>query len=561
MPRMMFRSLWVALGAIIASGGLGTAQAATPSSAVHVLWQARCTPPGYILADSDHPGSMIGAAFHPRDPLLTTVGREGVLLRWDLTTRSLKERVALQLAEFDSFPSYAQGVAFTAQADRLVAASRDTAVVVFDTATGKEVGALNFPDVLPTGDVRVSTSADGKTLLASFPSRENNLATLVTVLGSPGDADPRQRLFIGPGRQRWSPTYAATLTPNGETALLTRTFRVPRAMRCEIVAFRSADTETEFRTEFGVGNIPLGACATPANREVVVTGPDGQLVLWDLATERSRALFEARVLRDIPPVISADGRTMAVFTASTLDTSYTTVSEYRVRVLEVATGGIRYDLMPRARVTSVALSPDGQRLAVGIVGRESGSYSALMWDLRPEALNWPWEKCQTPGDRLWSLLVQGSATQAWPALAELMARPAFAVELIRKQQPPRNPLPKPKPGEIARWIDALDAPLFADRQAAEQNLREQGRTVAPELREAFNNTRSAEVRERLAVLLERVKAPAAATRAEVRSVEILERIATPAARKLLEAYSNGPDHLALTHEARSARDRLPPLTP
>jgi hypothetical protein len=42
----------------------------------------------------------------------------------------------------------------------------------------------------------------------------------------------------------------------------------------------------------------------------------------------------------------------------------------------------------------------------------------------------------------------------------------------------------------------------------------------------------------------------------LRGVEVLEGLATPEARQLLQALARGPGHAPLTHEAKTAVERL-----
>jgi hypothetical protein len=246
----------------------------------------------------------------------------------------------------------------------------------------------------------------------------------------------------------------------------------------------------------------------------------------------------------------ADGRTVAVVTGQSED-GRTAVSDYRIRVLEACTGGVRFELNPGGYVNALAVAPDGSAVAAGL--REK---AVAIWDVSVAVGPRWWETAPTDPERLWAALSTGPAYRAWPAIRELSHRSETAVKLVQAKLKPAPVPAKPAAADAAKLIANLDAAAFADRAKAEKSLRALGPLVADELRAALRETKSAEVRERLEGLLERIDRPHAATRAESRAVEVLERVGTPAAKELLAAYAAGADHTALAVEAKAALGRL-----
>lgn len=535
-----------ALVVLLAAAGVGPA--APPDAGVAALWVTVTAPPKRVVAEA-HTGPVVAAQFLPGKTLVTAGGDKAVA-RWDAATARPLGRVVVRPGPSDYFPSYPGGAAFSADGTRLVAAVRDTAATVYDPATGAELGAVEFPDHQPSGEVRVSLSADGKTVLATFPTRENNSASLAAVVGKVGGGPAVEKLFIGPGRQRWSNTWAAALTPDGSKVVVTRAVRFFRAQRCELLSFAAADGEQLKRVEFGYGNYALTAAAAPGNRAVAVAGPDGQLVMWDAVAGTPRQWLDVTPLGYAPPVFSADGRTVVVLTGTSYD-GRTAVRDYRIRVLEAATGGVRFELDPGGYVNALAVSADGGVVAAGL--REK---SLVLWDVSPAVGPKWWEAAPAEPAALWAALATAPAPKAWHAIRELTARPDVAVKLLREKLKP-VPVPvKPAAADVAKLIARLDAPAFVEREAAERALRGLGPLVAGELRAALRETKSAEARERLDWLLDRIDHPHAPTRAESRAVEVLERAGTPAARELLAAYAAGAGHTPLAAEAKAALGRL-----
>jgi hypothetical protein len=89
-------------------------------------------------------------------------------------------------------------------------------------------------------------------------------------------------------------------------------------------------------------------------------------------------------------------------------------------------------------------------------------------------------------------------------------------------------------------------------------LDEIGELAAPALKNALVEKSSLELRQRIDGLLGKLRGPV--TRPEmmraVRAVAVLEDVATPQARKLLEALSKGAPEARLTQEAKTALTRL-----
>ena len=91
-----------------------------------------------------------------------------------------------------------------------------------------------------------------------------------------------------------------------------------------------------------------------------------------------------------------------------------------------------------------------------------------------------------------------------------------------------------------------------------------GPTIGPLLKQALDATTSAEVRQRLEVLLSKLKEtiPWARERQRVlRALTALEQSGAPAARAVLEATAKGAMEPELKQAAREALERLPAPKP
>jgi hypothetical protein len=118
-------------------------------------------------------------------------------------------------------------------------------------------------------------------------------------------------------------------------------------------------------------------------------------------------------------------------------------------------------------------------------------------------------------------------------------------------------VPPADPQRLDHLLVDLDSPRYPTRERATLGLSRYGPLAEPTLRRRLEECGSAELRRRLQRLLDRLTEPAAVSERlqAVRAVEVLERIGTPEARRVLAALAQGAAGHWLTAEAREALDR------
>lgn len=216
-----------------------------------------------------------------------------------------------------------------------------------------------------------------------------------------------------------------------------------------------------------------------------------------------------------------------------------------MQLWEVATWGLRAEFCGhRDRVCSLAFAPDGRLLCGGL------DTTVLVWDVR------------APGARpaggfaaAWDELAQAAAAQGFAAQRQLLADTAAAVAMFTAKLKPVEPVEAKR---LARLVADLASPKFAARDEATRALRELGGRAVAALREAATNADLLETRRRAERLLaELTEAPIAAEELRMlRAVELLEWVNTPAARRLLEAWTHGAAGARLTEASADALRRL-----
>jgi hypothetical protein len=242
-------------------------------------------------------------------------------------------------------------------------------------------------------------------------------------------------------------------------------------------------------------------------------------------------------------VVSPDGRTLYLSS----DTS-------EIRAFEVATGKLRRMLYGHAGCArSLAMAQDGRHLLSG-----SDDAFALLWDTTPAGAAKPRKEPLTDAaaDGLWATLAGPDAQSAYAAMADLAAAPDRAVALMRRELKPVLALPTD--AELDRTLAELDSEDFATREKASRRLAEWGESAVPGVRKRLDRAESAEVRRRAQDFLGRFD-PATLKPdrlRQLRAVELLEGIATPAARDVLSELAKGAAEAPLTLEAAAALERL-----
>jgi WD40 repeat protein len=218
---------------------------------------------------------------------------------------------------------------------------------------------------------------------------------------------------------------------------------------------------------------------------------------------------------------------------------------------ELATGAVvgRLDEAHRCRVKSLVFSPDGRTLAS--VG---GDCTVLVWDYAA-AVGLGGSPGPADLDATWSDLAGEDAARAWRAIGALAASGDKAVSFLRGRL---QPVSAKEHEALLRWVAGLDSDDFDGRELATRELAKRRWEAEPVLLNALVANPSAEARARIERLLSGAPMgqwPSEAMRKH-RAVFALERIATPAARGLLEQLAEGAPDARLTQEAKASSGRL-----
>jgi hypothetical protein len=279
---------------------------------------------------------------------------------------------------------------------------------------------------------------------------------------------------------------------------------------------------------------------TPDGRFVVTTSdirPGGGRTVSVIAVPEGRIHYSVALAGDprfrVRVRVSPDGRTIAVTGDGPGNDTV---------LIESTSGQVRHRFPGPA--TQSAFAPDGRYLATA-----NTAGPIYFWDIRGE-LSKPAAQPAAPAlAAAWADLASADAAAAFRAVRLLAHFPEAAVPLLREKLLPAT---GPTAAAVAKLVADLDAPAFADREAAEKELRKLGELAGPAVREVVKTTPSAEVRARAGKLAAALAAgkPGPEQLRAIRAVEAVEWMGTPAAKALLADWAAGAAGATLTTEAK-----------
>ncbi len=476
-----------------------------------------------------------------------------------------------QIYPFEGHTAGLRSVDYGSESKTLISAGYDGTVRVWDAANAKEV--LRFAPYRTNVHVPLAYSPDRQTLvstnvdqkihfwdLATGKERQrfdryngSGIAFFVFPDGNVLAADLREQVIrlydVRTGKEirvlagEQERPHPVAFSPDGKWLGAVCFSKTDREMNCKLKVW-SVETGAELHQFLGQ-RVPFGSTLAFSPDSKMIAGvADEKIYLWEIGTGKKRIKLEQGGADSL--AFSPDGRTIA-----------SGHGDGMVCLWEVATGKriCRFD-GHRASVFSVAFSPDGRTLSSG-----SEDATVLIWDLAGRLKQSKARRVKLPPKELQSLWVDLSGTdaaEAYQAMWRLVSSPKESVPFLNEQLRLVAQDRARQQERISQLIADLDSSQFVRREKATADLERLGKRAEPALRKSLAGRPSLEVRRRLERVLDKLEEWTLPQDVvlTVRTIQVLEQIGTPEAKRVLEGLARGASDAGLAQEAKASLDRL-----
>jgi RNA polymerase sigma factor (sigma-70 family) len=425
-------------------------------------------------------------------------------------------------------------VDFSPNGNTLASAGRDGTIRLWDVQTGKEMQRLeghkdqtteqrwiNSIAFVPKGRLLAETARDGTV-------RVWDVAAATEV----------HKSEVGGGF-----AYSLAVAPTGKTIALAGPNNLVHLL--DVIPGK-----TNLRKIEGHQDRVEGVAFSPDGELLASAALDGTVRVWNAGTGEQIHLLHEPPQWAVRKQLHRDGRAL-VFSPD--GRSLACGSWQAVIVWEVATGKERCRFVGHlGEVLGVAFSADGRTLATC-----SFDTTAVLWDLTGQRLAGKGARMLTEAqvDSAWKDIAGDDAGKAYSAMWLLASAPEQVLPGLQKRLTISSDLNTANPKQL---VANLDNEQFAVRQKATEELGKLGFVAEGALRDALEKGPTLEASRRIKTLLEKLEVVSwtGERLTKLRCLELLQRIDTPAAERILETLAKEAPEYWVMKEAKGGLKRL-----
>jgi WD40 repeat protein len=477
-----------------------------------------------LTGEEGHTSNVAAVACTPDGKRVVTASSDCTVRVWDAATGLEQQRFLHNGQTFTCLAIAPDG--------KTVAAGTHKAVARWELASGKALPALPTPE----GWIRrLAFSPDGKVLAAGGTDK------LVRFW------DPQTGKESQLSQQIDEPVRALTFAPDGRTLAVA-------AGTGDAVLLADVTGVAPDRTLKCPRRAMFCLATSPDGRLVAAGNNEGFVCVWEACTGQELYNFQAHKYLVESLAFSPDGLVLA---SGGRESGMGEDEKGNVRLWNAATGKRLEEFTGhRHWVNSVAFTPDGNALVSG-----GFDHQVLLWDtserVAPRRPPYP-APAAGEAKRLLTVLGGVDAVAAQRAIWQLAAVPKESVPLIRERLDRLRDKPRVDQAAVERLLAELDSDDFAVRDRAGAELEKLGDQAEPALRKVLEDKPSVEVRSRVTKLLSKFGDPR--TRPDgiwsLRALAVLERANTSEAREAVEGLASAKSADWLTREAEAVWRRM-----